>query len=221
MTRRVVEAVLITVLGSAAVQAQSLRVATYLTGLDQPVGLVADPSDDHRQFVVEKAGRVRLVIDGVLQPDPVLDLHTQVASAGEQGLLGLAVDPRFATTGRIWINFTRQPDGATVVARFTRAPGPPFRFDPATRLDLRFSAQPEERFIAQPATNHNGGKLLFDTEGFLLVAMGDGGGANDTYRNAQNPQSLLGKLLRIDVAVPDEADAMLEQLDDQPAPGRG
>ncbi len=214
MTRRVVEAVLITVLGSAAVQAQSLRVATYLTGLDQPVGLVADPSDDHRQFVVEKAGRVRLVIDAVLQPGPVLDLHTQVASAGEQGLLGLAVDPRFATTGRIWINFTRQPDGATVVARFTRAPGPPFRFDPATRLDLRFSAQPEERFIAQPATNHNGGKLLFDTEGFLLVAMGDGGGANDTYRNAQNPQSLLGKLLRIDVAVPDEADAMLEQRED-------
>ena len=71
MTRRVVEAVLITVLGSAAVQAQSLRVATYLTGLDQPVGLVADPSDDHRQFVVEKAGRVRLVIDAVLQPGPV------------------------------------------------------------------------------------------------------------------------------------------------------
>ena len=181
--------------------AQALRVAPYLTGLDQPVGLVTDPSDDHRQFVLEKAGRIRLVVDGVLQADPILDLTTEVAPAGEQGLLGLAVDPQFATTGRIWINFTRQPDGATVIARFTRAAGTPFRFDPATRLDLRFSVSPERRFIPQPAANHNGGKLLFDTEGFLLVGMGDGGGGNDTFRTAQNPDSLLGKILRLDVGV--------------------
>ena len=145
---------------------------------------------------------------------PILDLTTVVAAAGEQGLLGLAVDPQFATTGRIWINFTRQPDGATVIARFTRAAGTPVRFDPASRLDLRFSTSPERRFIPQPATNHNGGKLLFDAEGFLLVGMGDGGGANDTFRTAQNPDSLLGKILRLDVAVPDAADAPLEQRED-------
>jgi glucose/arabinose dehydrogenase len=194
--------------------AQALRVAPYLTGLDQPVGMVIDPSDDHRQFVLEKSGRIRLVIDGVLQATPILDITTVVASAGEQGLLGLAVDPQFESTGRIWINFTRQPDGATVIARFTRAAGAPFRFEAATRFDLRFSASPERRFIPQPAANHNGGKMLFDTEGFLLVGMGDGGGANDTFRNAQKPDSLLGKILRLDVGVPDAADAPLEQRED-------
>ncbi|HTV01422.1 MAG TPA: PQQ-dependent sugar dehydrogenase, partial [Luteitalea sp.] len=208
-----VAVLLLTLLNGAAL-AQSLRATPYLTGLDQPVGLVADPSDDHRQFVIEKTGRLRLVIDGVLQPDPVLDISTQVTAAGEQGLLGLAVDPQFATTGRIWVNFTRQPDGATVVARFTRASAPPFRFDPATRLDLRFATNPDQRFIPQPAANHNGGKLLFDADGFLIVAMGDGGGGNDTYRQAQAPQSLLGKLLRLDVAVPDEAEAALGQRAD-------
>ena len=194
--------------------AQGLRVAPYLTGLDQPVGLVTDPSDDHRQFVIEKPGRIRLVIDGVLQVDPILDISTDVAPDGEQGLLGLALDPQFATTGRIWINFTRRPDGATVIARFTRAVGMPLRFDPATRLDLRFFTSPERRYIPQPAANHNGGKLLFDNEGFLLVGMGDGGGGNDTYRTAQDPSSLLGKILRLDVGVPDVADASLEQRDD-------
>jgi len=198
----------------AIVEAQALRVAPYLTGLDQPVGLVADPSDDHRQFVVEKPGRLRLAVDGVLQPDPILDITTEVAPDGEQGLLGLAVDPQFATTGRIWVNFTRRPDGATVIARFTRAAGAPFRFDPASRLDLRFFTSPERRYILQPAANHNGGKLLFDTEGFLLAGMGDGGGGNDTYRTAQDPASLLGKILRLDVGVPDVADAALEQRED-------
>jgi glucose/arabinose dehydrogenase len=196
---------------SASLGAQELRVAPYVSGLDQPVGLVTDPSDVRRQFVIEKTGRIRVVERGVLLPDVALDLTTQVTAAGEQGLLGLAVDPAFAATGRIWVNFTRHPDGATVVARLTRAPGAPLRFDPATRLDLRFSVQPDQRFIAQPAANHNGGKLLFGADGLLYVAMGDGGGGNDTYRTAQDSQQLLGKMLRIDVHVPDIAAASAEQ----------
>lgn len=194
-----------------AAVAQDLRVAPYVSGLAQPVGLVADPSDPTRQFVVEKGGRVRVIERGVLRAEPALDISGVVASDGEQGLLGLAVDPHFRTTGRIWVDFTRASDGATVVARFTRAAGDPLRFDVASRFDLRFADQPAQRFITQPAANHNGGKLLFLPDGTLLVAMGDGGGGNDTYRTAQDPQQLLGKLLRIDVSVPDVAGAPLEQ----------
>lgn len=194
--------------------AQELRVAPYVTGLEQPVELVTDPSDTRRQFVVEKVGRIRVVERGVLLPDAALDLTTQVVSPGEQGLLGMAVDPAFATTGRIWVNFTRNPDGATVIARFTRSPGAPLRFDPASRLDLRFYTQPDRRFIEQPAANHNGGKLLFGSDGMLYVPLGDGGGSNDVFRNAQDPQELLGKILRLDVNVPDVAVTPPEQRAD-------
>ncbi|MGV3516945.1 PQQ-dependent sugar dehydrogenase [Luteitalea sp.] len=193
--------------GRAPVAAQTLRLAPYVSGLSQPVGLVADPSDTRRHFVVEKGGRLRVVESGVLLPDAALDLTTQIVSAGEQGLLGLAVDPAFATTGRIWVNFTRAPDGATVIARFTRAAGDPLRFDPASRLDLAFSSQPPQRAIPQPASNHNGGALLFDSAGVLIVPLGDGGGGNDAFRTAQDPQQLLGKILRLDVHVPDLATA--------------
>ena len=185
------------VLNAAVLGAQDLRVTSYVSGLEQPVGLVADPSEPRRQFVIEKVGRIRVVEQGVLQHDAALDLTTHVTAAGEQGLLGLAVDPSFDTTGRIWVNFTRQPDGATVIARFTRLPGAPLRFDPATRLDLQFSSQPSRRFIPQPAANHNGGKLLFGIDRHLFIAMGDGGGSNDTHRTAQDPQQLLGKILRL------------------------
>lgn len=208
MSRVTIAALLFALVSVATpVTAQSLRVAPYVTGLVQPVGLVADPSDPRRQFVVEKVGRIRVVERGGLLPAPALDVSTLVATGNEQGLLGLAVDPRFAETGRIWVHFTRQSDGASVIARYTRAPGEPLRFDEATRLDLRFSGQP---FIAQPAANHNGGALLFDRDGMLLVVLGDGGGSNDTFRTAQDPQRLLGKILRLDVGVPDEGAAPLE-----------
>lgn len=212
MTRARVLIILMALAGWPAdgARAQTLRVVPYLTGLDQPVGLVVDPSDARRQFVIEKRGRIRVVENGALREEPLLDITGQVASSGEQGLLGMAVDPRFASTGRVWINFTRASDGATVIARYARMPAAPLRLDAASRLDLQFSTQPDQRFIAQPAQNHNGGKVLFGADGYLYIAMGDGGGANDQFRMAQNPQSLLGKILRLDVAVPDVADAPLE-----------
>lgn len=204
--------------GSATAQpvpgSPPLRVVPWITGLVQPVGLVADPIDPRRQYVIEKAGRIRCVEAGVLRQEILLDISAAVATAGEQGLLGLAFDPDYATTRRFWINYTRAGDGATVIARFTRRLDDPYRADPTSRFDLRFDEHPEWRFIAQPATNHNGGRILFGPDGLLYVAMGDGGGSNDQFRTAQAPTSLLGKVLRLDVHVPDVGDASLEQMAD-------
>lgn len=191
-----------------------LRIVPWVTGLTQPVGLVADPVSPRLQYVIEKAGRIRVIEAGVLRPEPLLDISDDVATSSEQGLLGLAFDPAYVTTRRFWVNFTRAGDGATVIARFTRRADDPYRADPATRLDLRFDDHPERRFIPQPASNHNGGRILFGPDGFLYVAMGDGGGGNDQFRTAQDPTLLLGKLLRLDVHVPDPSDAPFEQLAD-------
>lgn len=188
-------------------EAQTLRAVPYVTGLVQPVGFVPHPTDPTLQYVLEKAGRIRIIERGTLRPEIFLDLTGQVATDGEQGLLGLAFDPDYATTRRFWINFTRASEhaddnGDTVIARFTRREDDPYRADEASRFDLDFGAQVPRRFIDQPDSSHNGGDMAFGPDGYLYLAMGDGGGANDAFRNAQNPTSLLGKLLRIDVRVP-------------------
>ncbi|MPY88555.1 MAG: hypothetical protein GEU99_11580 [Luteitalea sp.] len=201
--QRLLAATLVVALAIGAPAAAQLGVAPYVSGLESPVGFVQDPTDPARQYVLEQEGRVRLVIDGSLQPTPFLDLTDVVLSTGgEQGLLGLAFAPDFADSGRFFVNFTRDPDGHTVIARFTRAPGNPDTADPNSRFDLMFGAG--QRFIGQPAQNHNGGQLLFRNDGYLYIGMGDGGGGNDPDNNAQNPASLLGKILRIDVKVPDD-----------------
>jgi glucose/arabinose dehydrogenase len=192
----------------------SLRLVPWITGLSQPVGLVADPVDPRVQYVIEKAGRIRIVEAGVLRPEILLDITAAVASTGEQGLLGLAFDPGYATTRRFWINYTRAGDGATVIARYTRRIDDPYRADAASRVDLRFDDHPERRFIPQPATNHNGGRIVFGPDGLLYVAMGDGGGGNDQFLTAQDPTALLGKILRLDVHVPDVGAASLDQMAD-------
>ena len=135
-----------------------------------------------------------------MQPTDYLDLRAVVRNGGEQGLLGLAFAPDYATSGRVFVNFINlQTD--TVIARFTRSASDPLRADPATRFDLRWPDG--QRFITQPFANHNGGNLAFGPDGYLYIGMGDGGSGNDPLHHAQNPQSLLGKMLRIDVSVPD------------------
>ena len=111
------------------------------------------------------------------------------ASGSEQGLLGLAFHPRYRQNGYLYVNYTDMA-GHTAVVRYTaRADGG--AADPGSALPLLR--------VEQPAANHNGGHLLFGPDGYLYVGLGDGGGAGDTYRNAQSPQSLLGKMLRLDV----------------------
>ena len=178
-----------------------LHVVPYVSGLNAPVEFVQDPSSPSVQFVVEQGGRIRVIENGVLLPTPFLDLSGAISSGGERGLLGLAFSPDYAVSRRFFVNFT-DPNGNTVVARFKRSIGNPLVADPATRFDLRWGGG--ERFIAQPFANHNGGHLAFGPDGFLYVALGDGGSGDDPFNTAQRPDTLLGKLLRINVLVDDQ-----------------
>jgi glucose/arabinose dehydrogenase len=176
-----------------------LHTAVVVSGLSQPVAFVQDPAQPAVQFVVQQGGRIRVVQNGVLGND-FLDLTGQVAAGSEQGLLGLAFAPDYATTRRFFVNFT-DLNGNTVVARFQRSASDPLRADPSTRFDLGWPGC--HRYIAQPYANHNGGNLEFGDDGYLYIGLGDGGSGGDPSNNAQSATTLLGKMLRIDVNVAD------------------
>jgi glucose/arabinose dehydrogenase len=183
---------------SVAAGAQ-LRATPVITNLDHPLGFIQDPTDASVQLIFEQEGRIRVLKGGTLQPNDFLDLRSEIASGGEQGLLGLAFAPDYATSGRLFVNFTNR-SGDTVVARFTRSAADPLRGDPSSRFDLMWPDG--RRFVRQPFTNHNGGHIAFGPDRYLYLGFGDGGGSHDPQNHAQNPRSLLGKMLRIDVLVP-------------------
>lgn len=177
-----------------------LRSEVYASGFAAPVEFVQDPTDPAVQFIVEQGGRIRAVRSGtVLAPD-FLNLSSAIASGGERGLLGMAFAPDYAASGRFFVNFTNT-SGHTVIARFRRSADPVVA-DPGSRLDLRWGST-QQPFIVQPFSNHNGGHLAFGPDGYLYVGLGDGGSGNDPGHRAQTPGTLLGKMLRIDVNVPD------------------
>jgi glucose/arabinose dehydrogenase len=176
-----------------------LRAGVYVNGLQTPVAFVPDPTNSSVFFAVEQTGRIRVVRNRVVSED-LLDLSSATAAGGERGLLGLALAPDFPVSGRFFVNFTNT-NGDTVVARFRRSPGG--TVDPASRFDLKWGPALSP-VIAQPFSNHNGGNLVFGPDGYLYIGMGDGGNGDDMpQNNAQTPSALLGKMLRIDVAVPD------------------
>jgi glucose/arabinose dehydrogenase len=182
----------------ASEAAAQLRAATVVTGLVNPVAFVADPLDAAAFLVVEQRGTMRTVRGNTVAADIFLDLRGTIASGGERGLLGIAFPPDAADSRRFYVNFTNL-NGHTVVARFTRdAAG---RVIASSRFDLRWPDG--RRFIEQPFSNHNGGHLAFGPDGYLYIGLGDGGSGGDPLNNAQNPATLLGKMLRIDVNVPD------------------
>jgi glucose/arabinose dehydrogenase len=171
----------------AAPPAVGLR--TVAQGLSQPLYLTAPPGDRQRLFIVEKTGRIRIVKNGELLPQPFLDLSGRVSTGGEQGLLSMAFHPRYASNGRFYVNYTNRA-GDTRVVRYI-ASGDPDRADPgSSRVILK---------IDQPYANHNGGQLQFGPDGRLYVGMGDGGSGGDPQNRAQNPKTRLGKMLRIDL----------------------
>jgi len=172
----------------------------HASGFAAPLAFIQDPSDRAVQFVVQQGGRIRVVRNGVVLPGDFLDLSRDISAGGERGLLGLAFTPD-ASSGRLFVNFTN-PSGDTVVARFRRPAGA-VTADPLSRFDLRWGGAGASATIAQPYANHNGGNLAFGPDGYLYVGLGDGGSGNDPEHRAQNPMELLGKMLRIDVNVPD------------------
>jgi glucose/arabinose dehydrogenase len=178
-----------------------LRLDPYVSGLNAPLEFVQDPSTPSLQYVVEQGGTIRVIQYGVVLPTPFLDVSSVIVSGGERGLLGLAFSPDYAASGRFFVNFT-DTNGNTVVARFNRSATNPLVADPSTRFDLRWGGT--QPFIVQPFANHNGGRLAFGPDGYLYVGLGDGGFSNDPFNNAQNPGTLLGKLLRINVSVADD-----------------
>jgi glucose/arabinose dehydrogenase len=153
--------------------------------VDQPV-LVTAPVGDPRLYVVDQPGRIWVVTDG--EREVLLDIRDRVGFGGERGLLSMAFHPDHATNGLFYVNYT-DTSGDTIIAEFQMPE--PGRADPGShRQVLR---------VGQPASNHNGGMIIFDTAGYLLIGMGDGGGANNEFRTARNPRRLNGAMLRIAV----------------------
>jgi len=173
-----------------------IRAGEFTSGLQSPVAFVADPTNPAVFYAVEQGGRIRIVRNRVVAED-FLDLRGVTAGGGERGLLGMALAPDFPTSGRFFVNFTNT-NGDTVVARFRRMSAG--SADPGTRFDLKWGSE-RSPVIVQPFVNHNGGNLAFGPDGYLYIGMGDGGSGDDPQNNAQTPSTLLGKMLRIDVAV--------------------
>jgi glucose/arabinose dehydrogenase len=159
-------------------------------GLVRPTDL-ADPGDGSgRLLVLEQVGRIRVLKDGTVLPQPFLDIQSQVGSNGnEQGLLGIALHPKFKDNGYFFVNYT-DGNGNTVIARFTASKD----FQSADPASQKVLIQ-----VQQPFPNHNGGSMVFGPDGYLYMGLGDGGSQGDPHLNGQNPNTFLGKILRIDV----------------------
>jgi glucose/arabinose dehydrogenase len=142
-----------------------------------------------RRFVVQQSGYVR-TLEGGPAATPFLDVHARVIFAGERGLLGLAFHPNFASNGKLYVNYTRAGDGATVIDEYRVT---------ANKNVVSLATRRQILVIAQPYANHNGGGIAFGPDGYLYIGMGDGGSGGDPQDYAQNLNSLLGKMLRIDV----------------------
>jgi hypothetical protein len=164
----------------------AVTLAQVASGLVFPLYLTA-PAGDPRLFIVEKGGTIRIVQSGALLPTPFLDLSAQVSTGGEQGLLGLAFDPQYASNGRFVVHYTDLA-GDTRVSLF-RASQDPNVAEPASELAVLA--------VDQPFPNHNGGQVLFGPDGYLYVMLGDGGSAGDPGDRGQSLADLLGSILRI------------------------
>ncbi len=168
----------------------SISLTPFASGLDEPVD-IANAGDD-RLFVVERSGTIRVVqSDGAVLATPFLDISAEVGDGYvEQGLLGLAFHPDYAANGYFYVNYTDN-NGDTHIARFSVDPGDPNLADPLSEQTVLT--------VTQPYDNHNGGDLNFGPDGYLYIALGDGGSGGDPDDRAQDLGDLLGKLLRIDV----------------------
>jgi glucose/arabinose dehydrogenase len=173
----------------AILPAQQLRPVQVASGLAATTDIQAAGDGSGRLFLVEQRGAIRILRAGALLPQFFLDIRSKVSTGGERGLLGLAFPPGFAQSQRFYVNYT-DTRGDTVIAQYRLSTNPD-QADPATEIVLLR--------VPQPFSNHNGGQLQFGPDGYLYIGMGDGGSGGDPQGNGQNLDTLLGKMLRVDV----------------------
>lgn len=167
----------------------TIRGQVVARGLSAPMLYVAAPGDASKAYVIERSGKVKLILNDVLQPTDVLDITGTVVTAGECGLLGIAFDPNYVVTKQVFLHYNAGSPIETRIVRYTMNPG-------GTSLGSPF---PIFSFQQTTETNHKGGAINFGAGGFLFMMTGDGGGGNDPNNYAQTPNSFFGKILRIDV----------------------
>lgn len=167
----------------------AIHLQPFVSGLQSPVYLTSALGQSDRVYIVEQTGRVLVVgMDGTVRAQPFLDIHQLISTGGERGLLSIAFHPDYARNGVFFVDYTAT-DGAVTVVRYHVSQNDPYRADPASaQIILR---------VAHPVSNHNGGLLLFGSDGYLYIGIGDGGSGNSA--NGQRKNTLLGKILRIDV----------------------
>jgi glucose/arabinose dehydrogenase len=176
----------------SAPAAASITWTRRVNGLAQPVQVTSARDGVNRLFVVEKAGRIRVVKDGKLRAKPFLDIRSEVSDAGEGGLLSVAFDPRYATHPFLWVAYTNNA-GDVRVARF-RAKGPHAN-------KARRGSEKAVLTVPHPSqfTNHFSGQLVFGPGNHLFMSTGDGGGGGDPFDHGQSKKTLQGKILRMQV----------------------
>ncbi len=177
-----------------------MQLQPFLTGLSGPIFITSAEDGTNRLFVVEQAGTIRVVQPGSTSPTVFMDLQARVLDGGERGLLGLAFHPQFSVNGRFFVYYTRDAptaadDGDIVISEFHVS---------AANMNVGNSASEIPLLTIEHTlnSNHNGGMMDFGPDGYLYASTGDGGSGNDPPNNAQNINSLLGKMLRIDVNTP-------------------
>jgi glucose/arabinose dehydrogenase len=196
-------------LAPAAAPDNSIVLQPFLSGITSPVFITHAGDGTGRLFVVEQGGLIKVVKNGVVNPTPFLNVTSRIVSGGEQGLLGLAFHPQFKTNGKFYVFYTARPPanqpppppdpnvGSNTLAEFHVTPGGDVANQDPDRILLS---------IYDRAANHNGGNLAFGPDHFLYIGTGDEGGGGDTFHNSQNLNSLLAKILRIDVDTPGTPD---------------
>lgn len=178
----------------------------FIQGLDLPVHLASAGDGSNRLFIVEQAGHVKVWKDGALLAQPFLDLTakaSELSSYSEQGLLSIAFHPDYKTNGYVYVDYTNR-EGDSVIERYSVSGANPDMADPGSAHAILAQDQPQ--------ANHNGGLLQFGPDGYLYIAFGDGGNFDDIGAghavggNGQSKETMLGKLLRVDVNVPEGYD---------------
>ena len=175
---------------ASGVYSQQIILEEFAT-VSNPTEITASPTNDNRLFAVDQSGLIKIVnTNGTIEASNFLNITDRVNFSGEMGLLGLAFHPQFATNRYFYVYYNRA--GRTItVSRFTANSANPNTADPATEKIMLS--------IEKPFTNHNGGSIHFGADGYLWISTGDGGSGGDPNGNGQNKNSLLGKMLRIDV----------------------